>query len=588
MRLGVDYLINEGKEELAETVQERFGLSLRKRALDPLFTLPRETRRKLFYPRVPMLPLQVQTELGQWDELPIGDRPVLLVFWNRSGASDAWLEKVKLETSSLNTEDVKLFGVFCDVDRDTDAVSQFQFAKSTVESIEIPFEWGTLSPASADQLRYLLGDWFNHRHLPTQPFALLINAKRQVCASYNSSSIDQKVVHRDVRFCDRDALVYRSVDQQDGVWVADSKSLKLNRLRTRLKEVGYPAAAEFLDNVSNGQRADELTRKALEMESQGKFALAQKFFQNARKIDFRHAPAYIGEGELLIRASREQPNEDGTKYKLLNEAKEIFELVLSMYPASTDATMGLARVAIEQDRRRDALEMLLSLLEVAPKNYEVHALVGRLYFRQKKYHKSAKHLVFAFDHRPNLPHLAADLGFLYLVSKEDLLARKFLRLAHRLQPSDNNILRLLAESELVTGNLEEATKLFQEVTKKNPSHRRANNVLAWLLATCPFESQRDGEQAMNLIVPVAEILGDSSPSTLEIYAASTAESGDFKRAVELQRKAIDLILTETADEAYSESQRQGMRERLQLYQRNRPYRTADLSEIPLDRPTRIE
>lgn len=588
VNLGVDYEAIEGQPELAETVQARFGTSLRSSPVAPQLSLPMPHRRSLFYPRPHMLSLQIQSQKGQWSELELSGKARLLVFWNRDGESDAWLDKVKLELASLESGVVEPVGIFCDNDSRTELSAQFDYAARTVESVGLDFNWGTLSPAGQDQLKYLMGDWFNHRHFPQRPFALLIDSQQRVCAKYTMESLDGQQLGKDAKLSARDDLVYRSMTSQEGIWVAETRTAKTNRLRVRLREIGYPKAAEQLDKVSDQQRASELTKKAIEIESQGKFGQAQKYFQEAVRIDPDFVPAYVGEGNLLIRAASEQADEDGANFKLLNEAKEKFETALSIYPASTDATMGLAKVAIQQDRRSAALSLLLDFLEIAPSRYEVHAMVGRLYFQKKQYEESAEHLAVAFDHRPNLPHLAADLGFLYLVSQEDLLARKFLRLANRLQPSDSNILRLLAEAEFVTGNFEEATQLFTRFHQRNPSHRRSKNVLAWLLATCPYESRRDGERAMSLISPMVELVGETSPSTLEIYAASFAENGDFERAVQFQRRAMELVRNKNAEEAYSESQERGMQDRLQLYQQKRPYRTADLSQIPIDRPRRIE
>ena len=60
--------------------------------------------------------------------------------------------------------------------------------------------------------------------------------------------------------------------------------------------------------------------------------------------------------------------------------------------------------------------------------------------------EAAKHLLGAYELRPNLPYVAGDLGYLYLLSGEIQLARKFLRLANRLQPSERNIISASSRS----------------------------------------------------------------------------------------------------------------------------------------------
>lgn len=70
--------------------------------------------------------------------------------------------------------------------------------------------------------------------------------------------------------------------------------------------------------------------------------------------------------------------------------------------------------------------------------------------------------------------------------------------------------------------------------------RAAENVnnLAWLLATCPDDSIRDGKRAVEL----AEKAYAASPgiATADTLAAAYAEVGDFTKAIETQNKVIVL------------------------------------------------
>ena len=95
-----------------------------------------------------------------------------------------------------------------------------------------------------------------------------------------------------------------------------------------------------------------------------------------------------------------------------------FEIAIALDPLNTEAIIGRANIAIDQNRISDALRQLTEYLQVDPERYEVHAIIGRLLFFQKKYPEAAKFLSTAFEKRPTLPFVAGDLGFLYLCAGE--------------------------------------------------------------------------------------------------------------------------------------------------------------------------
>jgi tetratricopeptide (TPR) repeat protein len=88
--------------------------------------------------------------------------------------------------------------------------------------------------------------------------------------------------------------------------------------------------------------------------------------------------------------------------------------------------------------------------------------------------------------------------------------------------------------------------------------------LVWLLATCPDEKHRNGKQAVEL---AEDGQFERKELEWECLAAAYAEVGQFDKAVEWQKKALD---------AGGPYLRRGGREkaaqRLKLYQQGKPYR----------------
>ena len=266
------------------------------------------------------------------------------------------------------------------------------------------------------------------------------------------------------------------------------------------------------------------------------------------------------------------------------EAKAGFERVLQVDPNQWSAAIGIdlmSKVQLLQDHPSEALDTLVEYQKTNPR-VEILAMQGRVLFQSGNYDEALRVLGMAHDDRPDLPYLAGDLGYLYLLNDEPKVARKYLRQANRLQPSDVTFLRLLAETEFLTGDFNRAVDLFTKVNRLQPDQVHSKNVLAWLLATCPYDSKRDGVAALALIDTDSENLADQDAATLEIYAACYAEIGEFDKAVRFQRLAVNKTNHESNSQSYSEAQFKGMERRLELYRTREPYRTAtNLDQSPI-------
>ncbi len=88
---------------------------------------------------------------------------------------------------------------------------------------------------------------------------------------------------------------------------------------------------------------------------------------------------------------------------------------------------------------------------------------------------------------------------------------------------------------------------------------------AWISATCPDPSVRDGKKAITMATRGCELNGWKSPFALHCLAAAYAESGDFAAALNWQQKAIDLVKGD-------DSLRGKYLKRLAQFQIKQPYR----------------
>lgn len=85
------------------------------------------------------------------------------------------------------------------------------------------------------------------------------------------------------------------------------------------------------------------------------------------------------------------------------------------------------------------------------------------------------------------------------------------------------------------------------------------------VATCANDGIRDGKKAVELATKAYDLSESKDADYLQTLAAAHAENGNFKEAVKRQQEAIALGIED------SDAMKRA-RNRLKLYQDNKPYR----------------
>src|SRR5262249_53737613 len=104
---------------------------------------------------------------------------------------------------------------------------------------------------------------------------------------------------------------------------------------------------------------------------------------------------------------------------------------------------------------------------------------------------------------------------------------------------------------------------YAKLLLADPSHAAGYNSVAWVWATSPDASRRDGKKAVQFATKACELSGWKKVDYLSTLAAAYAECGEFTEAVIWQNKAVALTL---GDDAAM------LRARLESYKAGKAYR----------------
>ncbi len=111
-----------------------------------------------------------------------------------------------------------------------------------------------------------------------------------------------------------------------------------------------------------------------------------------------------------------------------------------------------------------------------------------------------------------------------------------------------------------------ALEQFDEAIQARPEQPEPLRHKAWLLATSPDTSVRDGKTAVKCAELALQLSARKGPEYWDALAAAEAEAGDFKAAEQSAEKAIELAQTVRADDLIA-----GIQQRLELFKLGMPY-----------------
>lgn len=198
----------------------------------------------------------------------------------------------------------------------------------------------------------------------------------------------------------------------------------------------------------------------------------------------------------------------------------------------------LGALLLEQGREEEAMREFQKALDMDPACSGAHNNIGIVLSGQGKTGDAIIHFLEAAKIDPADPEFRYNIGKTLFHSGQTGEAVAWYREAIKLSPQDAEMRKSLGVALRARGQTGEAIAETRRALDFQPDHIPAKMSLAWMLATAPQDSLRDGEDAIRLAGEVNNATGGRNPEVLRVLAAAQAETGDFSRAVPTAKKAL--------------------------------------------------
>jgi Flp pilus assembly protein TadD len=249
------------------------------------------------------------------------------------------------------------------------------------------------------------------------------------------------------------------------------------------------------------------------------------------------------------------------------DALTIWEDTVTKQPGSARAHnnygLQLARVSTIEK----ATEQFRKAVELDPNYADAQYNLGTVLFQTNQLEEGIEHLRKAVLLNPDLPQTHNNLGAaLVRVGMFDEAIEHYIQ-ADRLDPGHPGARKNL---EMAQTHRTQCLHALDEQRRKIGEHPKDITMLgstAWVLATNPNASIRNGTEAVTLAQRAVELSDGSDPIALGTLAAAFAEAKRFDDAAKTAQKAIDLAVEQNKP-ALAES----LRANLELYREGKPVR----------------
>jgi tetratricopeptide (TPR) repeat protein len=161
---------------------------------------------------------------------------------------------------------------------------------------------------------------------------------------------------------------------------------------------------------------------------------------------------------------------------------------------------------------------------------------------ERQYDRAIPHFEKALERNPGSAELDSQLGYALANANRLTEGIPHLERALRISPGLVEARYYLGAALMMNGARARALAQWRQALLQAPDNLRVLNDTAWTLATCADAAVRNGAEAVTLAGHAVDLTSGRDPGLLATLAAAYAEAGGFDRAVEAEKRAIDLAI----------------------------------------------
>jgi tetratricopeptide (TPR) repeat protein len=398
------------------------------------------------------------------------------------------------------------------------------------------------------------------------------------------------------------------------VFASKSRSPYTQMYLTHIDEEGNDSPAVLVENATAANRAVNLPEfvntapdglveidvpavemyvkfdHASELSDKGQYGAALAEWEQLAGTNPEDARIHNNLGATLMRLGRYE------------EAIREYEKALELNPQFHAIQSNLGRALMMVGRTGDAIQRFRNGLEYHPESAELHDDLGTAYASKGLFDEAHAEFLKALEMNPNSAEAHYHLGLFLATSGQIENAVPHLEKAVAINPGMAEAQKDLGRTLVIMGKADEAIPHFEKALEVNPGMAEAHlflgvalcrsqarthealahwrealrlepnyapamNEAAYVLATSPNASDRNGAEAVRLAERAVQLSGSRNLEYLYTLGTAYAESGRFSEAIEATRRAINL-----ASKQHLTAYVDDLQARIRLYEAGQPYR----------------